>query len=106
MVQNAAASTADGKREEFNRIGQRLSSLKSQLSNGKPVGHEVQRMQNNYDRVEQELTQAENQDKAVRTSGQTFRKAGRTMISNLESAQEDLKVKQEVKARENNYSEL
>lgn len=29
------------------------------------------------------------------------------MISNLESAQEDLKVKQEVKAtRENNYSEL
>ncbi|HFO1542022.1 TPA: hypothetical protein ACHHIW_002704 [Staphylococcus aureus] len=107
MVQKAAASTADGKREEFNRIGQRLSSLKSQLANGKPVGHEVQRMQNNYDRVEKELTKAENQDKAVRTSGQTFRKAGRTMISNLKSAQEELKEKQDVKAtRENNYSEL
>ena len=64
-------------------------------------------MQNNYNRIEQELSKAENQDKAMRTSGQTFRSAGRTMISNLNDAKEDLKVKQNVKVeRENNYSEL
>lgn len=64
-------------------------------------------MQNNYEQIEKELTRAENQDKAVRTSGQTFRSAGRSMISNLKAAQDDLKVKQSVKSsRERDYSNL
>lgn len=107
MAQQSTAATAESKRTEFNKIGSKLASLKTQLANGKPVSHEVQRMQNNYEQVEKELTRAENQDKAVRTSGQTFRSAGRSMISNLKAAQDDLKVKQSVKSsRERDYSNL
>lgn len=107
MAQQSTSASTEAKRAEFNQIGGKLANLKTQLANGKPVSHEVQRMQNNYNRIEQELSKAENQDKAMRTSGQTFRSAGRTMISNLNDAKEDLKVKQNVKVeRENNYSEL
>lgn len=107
LAQVASGNTMEAKREQFNTVSQRLASLKSQLANGKPVNHEVERMQNNYNQMEKELTKAENQDKAVRTSGQTLKSAGRSMINNLKTAQDDLKMKQDVKLmREKEYNEI
>lgn len=107
LAENASLSKLEAKREEFGRVDSKLASLKSQLANGKPVGYEVQRMQNNYDQIEKELTNAENMDKAVRTSGQTFRKVGRTMSSNLKAAKNDLTEKQNIKiTREDKHNQL
>lgn len=107
MVQKAVSQSAQGKRDDFNKAGTKLASLKSQLANGKPVSHEVQRMQNTYDRIEQELQQEESQERAVRTSGQTFKNAGRSMVHNLKAAQDNLTEKQNLKTtREDNYQEI
>ncbi|EVX61262.1 hypothetical protein, partial [Staphylococcus aureus] len=107
LVQQASSQRADLKRSEFKKVDTKLATLKSQLANGKPVGLEVQRMQNNYDRIEKELIQIENQEKAVRSSGRTFKNTGRSMVNNLKVAQENLVEKQNLKvSRETEYQEI
>ncbi|MCD8845179.1 hypothetical protein [Staphylococcus gallinarum] len=88
----AAAKTAQAK-STYDDLSKRLVSLKSQLANGKPVSGEVKRMQTNVEQAEKVLTNAENKERSIRQTGSTFRKTGRTILSNIEKAETEVENK-------------
>lgn len=88
----AAAKTAKAK-STYNDLSKRLVNLKSQLANGKPVSGEVKRMQTNVEQAEKVLTQAENKERSIRQTGSTFRQTGRTILTNIEKAENEVQNK-------------
>lgn len=94
IAQTQAAAKTEQAKSTYNDLSQRLTGLKSQLANGKPVSGEVKRMQTNVEQAEKVLTNAENKERSIRQAGSSFRKTGRTILTNIEKAENEVANKQ------------
>jgi hypothetical protein len=94
IAQTQAAAKTEQAKSTYNDLSQRLTGLKAQLANGKPVSGEVKRMQTNVEQAEKVLTNAENKERSIRQAGSSFRKTGRTILTNIEKAENEVANKQ------------
>lgn len=89
IAQEQVGAQTEAARDNYNQASTKLNSLKTQLANGKPVSNEIKRMQMSVDQAEEQLNNVENKEQAIRTSTRTFRRTGKTILSNIKEAKDN-----------------
>ena len=107
IAQQEASTKTQNAQATFDKASNRLSDLKTQLANGKPVNSEVKRMQNNVEQAGKRLSEAQNQESAIKTSNRTFKRTGRTIQQNIKNAKQEVQDKTIAKdQRDDRYNDL